>query len=114
MYCFIQTKTVQHLQDQQVDLHKLNLAVPAFLRRSRRRHHHHHSNNDENTEEGKKYPIHGMGLNLANGVDQISHDIKYYLLRDGLDKIIESSETLSGLPGYKEQRGVHYLNKSLR
>ncbi|KAI7794332.1 histidine-rich carboxyl terminus protein 1 precursor, partial [Triplophysa rosa] len=64
-------KTVQHWQDQQVDLQKLNLAFPAFLRRSSRRHHHHHhhpSNNDKNTEEGKKYHIHGVGLNLANRV----------------------------------------------
>ncbi|KAA0707275.1 hypothetical protein E1301_Tti002596 [Triplophysa tibetana] len=65
-------ETVQHWHDQQVDLQKLNLALPAFLRRSGRRHHHHHhhhpSNNDKNTDEGKKHHIQGVGLKLANRV----------------------------------------------
>ncbi|XP_056589943.1 histidine-rich carboxyl terminus protein 1 [Triplophysa dalaica] len=64
-------ETIQHWHDQQVDLQKLNLALPAFLWRTGRRHHHHHhhpSNNDENTEEGKKHHIQGVGLKLANRV----------------------------------------------
>ncbi|XP_051947762.1 acidic mammalian chitinase-like [Xyrauchen texanus] len=65
-------KTVQHWQDQQVDLQKLNLAMPAFLQRSRRRHYHrdHPRNDDLNIEEEKKDHIHGVGLFLANQVCQ--------------------------------------------
>ncbi|XP_051515345.1 chitotriosidase-1-like [Myxocyprinus asiaticus] len=65
-------KTVQHWQDQQVDLQKLNLAMPAFLRRSRRRHHHRDQprNDDLNTKEEKKDHIHGVSLMLASQVCQ--------------------------------------------
>ncbi|XP_016320393.1 chitotriosidase-1 isoform X1 [Sinocyclocheilus anshuiensis] len=68
-------KTVQHWQDQQVDLQKLNLAMPAFLRRSRRRHHHrdHLEHDDMNTETGRKDHIHVLGLYLG---DQVCRAIK--------------------------------------
>ncbi|KTF82228.1 hypothetical protein cypCar_00006264, partial [Cyprinus carpio] len=59
-------------QDQQVDLQKLNLAMPTFLRRSRRRHHHrdHLKHDDMNTETGRKDHIHVLGLYLGNQVCQ--------------------------------------------
>ncbi|XP_042569411.1 uncharacterized protein LOC109048351 [Cyprinus carpio] len=61
--------------DQQVDLQKLNLAMPAFLRRSRGRHHHgdHFKHDDMNTETGKKDHIHVLGLYLG---DQVCQAIK--------------------------------------
>ncbi|XP_056113870.1 histidine-rich carboxyl terminus protein 1 [Rhinichthys klamathensis goyatoka] len=66
-------KSVQHWQDQQVDLQKLNLVMPGFLRRSRRRHHHrHHSTHDDmNSEEGKKDHIHVLGLYMGGQVCQV-------------------------------------------
>nr|XP_055044593.1 histidine-rich carboxyl terminus protein 1 [Misgurnus anguillicaudatus]XP_055044594.1 histidine-rich carboxyl terminus protein 1 [Misgurnus anguillicaudatus] len=65
-------RTVQQWQDQQVDLKKLNLAMPAFLQRSHRKHHHKSSTSNDETDpdEGKKYHIRAMGLNLANQVCQ--------------------------------------------
>ncbi|XP_016428891.1 uncharacterized protein LOC107756356 [Sinocyclocheilus rhinocerous] len=67
--------SVQHWQDQQVDLRKLNLAMPAFLCRSRQRHHHrdHLKHDDMNTETGKKDHIHVLGLYLG---DQACQAIK--------------------------------------
>ncbi|KAF4096501.1 hypothetical protein G5714_022470 [Onychostoma macrolepis] len=68
-------KTVQHWQDQQVDLQKLNLAMPAFLRRSCRRHHHrdHLKHDDMNSETGRNDRIHVLGLYLG---DQVCQAIK--------------------------------------
>ncbi|XP_043081033.1 histidine-rich carboxyl terminus protein 1 [Puntigrus tetrazona] len=65
-------KTVQHWQDQQVDLQKLNLAMPAFQRRSRRRHRHrdHLKHDDMNTETGRKDHIHVLGLYMGEWVCQ--------------------------------------------
>ncbi|XP_067303302.1 histidine-rich carboxyl terminus protein 1 [Pseudorasbora parva] len=65
-------KTVQHWQEQQVDLQKLNLVMPGFLRRSRRRHHHRHlpRHDDLNSEEGKKDHIHVLGLYMGVQVCQ--------------------------------------------
>ncbi|XP_052450397.1 chitotriosidase-1 [Carassius gibelio] len=65
-------KTVQHWQDQKVDLQKLNLAMPAFLRRSHRRHHHRDrlKHDDMNKETGRMDHIHVLGLYLGNQVCQ--------------------------------------------
>ncbi|ROL43174.1 hypothetical protein DPX16_18577, partial [Anabarilius grahami] len=65
-------KTVQHWQDQQVDLQKLNLVMPGFLRRSSRRHHHRHipKHDDVNSEDGKKDHINVLGLHMGNQVCQ--------------------------------------------
>ncbi|KAK7132562.1 hypothetical protein R3I93_018943 [Phoxinus phoxinus] len=66
-------KLVQHWQDQQVDLQKLNLVMPGFLRRSRRRHHHRHqpTHDDMKSEEGKKDHIHVLGLYMGGQVCQV-------------------------------------------
>lgn len=66
-------KSVQHWQDQQVDLQKLNLVMPGVLRRSRRRHHHRHhpTHDDMNSEEGKKDHIPVLGLYMGGQVCQV-------------------------------------------
>ncbi|XDV46267.1 hypothetical protein PO909_014190 [Leuciscus waleckii] len=66
-------KSVQHWKDQQVDLQKLNLVMPGFLRRSRRRlHHRHHPTHDDvNSEEGRKDHIHVLGLHMGGQVCQV-------------------------------------------
>ncbi|KAK9954474.1 hypothetical protein ABG768_016536 [Culter alburnus] len=65
-------KTVQHWQDQQIELQKLNLVMPGFLRRSRRRHHHRHTpkHDDVNSEDRKKDHVNVLGLHMGNQVCQ--------------------------------------------
>ncbi|XP_077074505.1 uncharacterized protein LOC143725738 [Siphateles boraxobius] len=65
-------KSVQHWQDQHVDLQKLNLVMPGFLQRSRRRHHQRrHPTHDDMNSEGKKNHIHVLGSYMGGQVCQV-------------------------------------------